>query len=72
MQGAHNVLLQQAPTEEADQLAPLDVPGDKQPLALVTGVHVPHVCATHLMSHWICLMINVCKIHLDCVHLKRI
>ena len=41
--------MHQVATEEADQLPLLDVPGDKQPLPLVTaGVHVPDLCAAHL------------------------
>ena len=53
VQPMHVMRVHYAAAVEADQLAPLDVPGDKHPLPLVTGVQVPHVCATHLMSHWI-------------------
>ena len=44
------VIVQHAPAVEADQLAPLDVPGDKEPLPLVSaGVHVLHGRAAHLV-----------------------
>ena len=44
------VIVQHAPAVEADQLAPPDVPGDKQPLPLVSaGVHVPSRAA-HLVQ----------------------
>ena len=42
-------LLYNATTEKADKFPLLDVPGDKQPLPLVSaGVHVLYVCTTNL------------------------
>ena len=52
---------------EADQLTPLDVPGDEQALPLVSaGVHVPHFCASHLR-----LVAHVLLISQEFIYLTR-
>ena len=52
------VLMHQVAAVEADQLPPPDVPGDKQPLPLVSaGVHVPHLCAAHLNLSSFCFLL---------------
>ena len=52
------VLMHQVTAVEADQLPPPDVPGDKQPLPLVSaGVHVPHLCAAHLNLSSFCFLL---------------
>ena len=56
VQQMHVMRVHYAAAVEADQLSPLDVPCDKQPLPLVSaGVHVPHVCATNLNYSCFCL-----------------
>ena len=44
-------LLYNATTEKADKFPLLDVPGDKQPLPVISAsVHVPHLCAAHPLN----------------------